>query len=725
MKYAHSLEDAPVEQWQPLEAHLKNVAALSESFAAAFHAEAAGKLLGFVHDLGKSRRSFADYLLRCNGLSDENYDSSDHTHSGAGACYLKGAVRNFGHFLAYCVAGHHAGLPDGSSASGAASLESRLDKESAVLAEDDVRQWLKENASILAQLTSALPSQWLLTKADMALWIRMLFSCLVDADFLDTENFMTPGRSGLRGQYPELAELSARFFACLNRKQQSSPATAVNRVRAEIRNQCELMAAAPPGIFSLTVPTGGGKTLSGMAFAFKHALKYHKRRIIYVIPYTSIIEQTSAVLRDFLDEDNVVEHHSNFDPERATLRANLAAENWDAPVVVTTSVQFFESLFACRPSRCRKLHNIADSIVILDEVQLLPPHLLHPCKEVIRQLSKNYGTTFVMSTATQPYFPDLEITEIIPENMKLFERLKRVDIAIPPQPFPRQNWDEVASELLKYRQVLCIVNTREDCRRLYEKMPDGTIPLSALMCGSHRSEVIAEIKQRLANGSALRVVATNLVEAGVDIDFPVVFRAYTGLPSIMQSAGRCNREGKLDSRGKVFVFMPPDVSPVGDLRKAEETLTELLGGPEKVSPDDPASYPRFFENFYLKINDCGTGFDELLVKKVTDGIIQFREAAEKFRMIDDSRSRPLIVRYGENDVLIGQLREHGPSRELMRKLQRSTVNIASDIMTEFLRRHWAEEVHPGVFVQLHPDLYDASFGVNTRINGLELKDLIY
>ena len=726
VKYAHSQKDAPVEKWQPLDEHLKNVAETTEDFASGFNSAPWGKLIGFLHDLGKSREAFQNYLLHSNGLMDADYDYSEHSHSGTGACYLKKAMP-FGHFPAYCIAGHHAGLPDGSPASGASSLSARLKSETVSLDEADVRQWITEHKSALDGMIAAAKESfpWKFSSEDAALWVRMLFSCLVDADFLDTEKFMAPRTAAYRSRYPEIAELSETFFRNLDNRQRTCADTPVNRIRAEIRAACEKAAEAAPGIFSLTVPTGGGKTLSSTAFAFRHALKYEKRRIIYVIPYTSIIEQTSAVLREFLGENNVVEHHSNFDPDRETIQSSLASENWDAPVIVTTTVQFFESLFSCRSGRCRKLHNIVNSVVILDEVQLLPPSLLIPCRAAIRQLARHYGTTFILSTATQPNHGDLEnVTEIIPEEMRLFRRLKRTEIEFPQDLSVRKSWDEVAAELRNFPQVLCIVNTRADCRELYEKMPPGTIHLSALMCGRHRSEVIAGIKQKLADHQEIAVVSTNLVEAGVDIDFPVVYRAWTGLASVMQSAGRCNREGRLSAPGKVFVFMPPKPSPIGDLRKAEDALTELLQTREGLSPDDPASYPRYFETFYGKINNLGTVFDGLLVSRVGEGILQFREADEKFRMIDDRYSRPLIVRYGEIDELIFRLRVAGPTVEIMRKLQRNVVNIPAHVMKMFLDSGRVQETHPGIFVQEDPDLYDDVFGVDMGNGGFEMKDLI-
>ncbi len=503
--YAHSLTDQPPDRWQPLDVHASAVAGMADMFAQPFHSGAWASLSGSLHDIGKARVSFQNYLRFCNNLTDEDYDASERTHSGAGAVWAVQVLsRNkVGRLLAYIIAGHHAGLPDwigGETPCG--SLSYRLDQEKDIVREPAVAAWILGHQ---AEWTSTpLRPPWRFgndNMSDVSFWIRMLYSCLVDADFLDTEAFMESDKAAARSQYPKLSELSERFFAALDAKQRMSKDTPVNRIRAEIRAACEAAAESPRGLFSLTVPTGGGKTLSGTAFAFRHALRHGLKRIVYVIPYTSIIEQTADVLRSFLGAENVVEHHSNFDPDKETQQSRLASENWDAPVIVTTNVQFFESLYACRSSRCRKLHNVADSVVILDEAQLLPPRLLLPCVEAMRQLVTHYGVTMVLSTATQPALPGLEpVCEIIPPDMNLYGRLKRTDIVLPKNRAVRQTWEEIAAELEQFEQVLCVVNTRKDCRDLHALMPEGTIHLSATLCGEHRSRVIADIKAKRNEG---------------------------------------------------------------------------------------------------------------------------------------------------------------------------------------------------------------------------------
>lgn len=722
--YAHSRKDAPQEAWQTLEEHATTVAKMAADFALPFISAHWAKWLGELHDLGKARRSFQSYLKAANGMTDENYDGGDHSHSGAGAVWAAKVFQRhpLGRVSAYCVAGHHAGLPDwidGATPNGALSV--RLDQERELVREPAVASWIAAQPSLQSPAMPTPP--WKMMPADASFWIRMLYSCLVDADFLDTETFMGSADAAARAQYPALQYLAPQFFHSLDAKQASASDTPVNRVRAEIRAACEAAADLPRGLFSLTVPTGGGKTLSGTAFAFRHALKHGLKRIIYVIPYTSIIEQTADVLRKFLGAESVVEHHSNFGPEKETQQSRLAAENWDAPVIVTTNVQFFESLYASKSSRCRKLHNIAQSVVILDEAQLLPPRLLLPCVEAMKQLVHNYGASIVLSTATQPALPGLDdVREIIPDTMNLYGRLKRTELILPETRTLRQPWEEIAEELCQYDQVLCIVNTRRDCRDLYALMPSDTIHLSATMCGEHRSRVIADIKARLKAGQPVRVTSTQLVEAGVDIDFPVVYRAYTGLSSIAQAAGRCNREGLMSQLGRVVVFMPPKPAPQGELRKAEDVLSGLLEN--EVNVESPDSYPEFFKRFYSAQNDLGTAFDTWLTKDARDFQFQFREAAQAFKIIDDKESATVIVRYGENNSLISSLRAIGPKRGIMRCLQRYTVNVPRRTLAGLLVKGFVEELHPGVFVQSElPSLYNENYGLDLYRNDLPPEDL--
>lgn len=722
--YAHSKKGSSPDGWQLLDDHSANVASLTGSFASHFDSSSWGYMAGLLHDLGKSRNSFQTYLMYSNGINDVKYDNSDHSHSGAGAAWIVKQHGRPGRLLAYLIAGHHAGLPDWSNGiepNGA--LSARLAPETGeidVLNEAAVCRYITANETSWVNLLKECRPPWRFVEKDVSFWLRMLYSCLVDADFLDTENFISPEISTSRSSYPSLLELSNRFFSRLDEKQLNASPTPVNKIRAEIRLDCEKAANLSPGLFSLTVPTGGGKTLSGTAFAFQHALKHNLKRIIYVIPYTSIIEQTADILRHFLGEEAVVEHHSNFDPEKETQASRLASENWDAPVIVTTSVQFFESLYACKSSSCRKLHNLTESVIILDEVQLLPPELLLPCTEAIHQLTANYKSTVILSTATQPALPGLQsVREIITPERNLYNRLKRTTIEFPEDRTIRQTWQDIANKLMTHEKVLCVVNTRADCLELFNLLPeDETIHLSASMCGAHRANAIAEIKQRLKSPGALRVVSTQLVEAGVDIDFPVVYRAFSSLSSIVQTAGRCNREGLLENEyGRVIVFMPPKQSPQGLLRFGEYATEDILARPE-LTLDDASIFPEFFMSFYGRVHDHGKKFERLLTDGAREFQFQFREAAAKFQMIDNNFSAPVIVQYGDNDDLIKELQTSGASRMLMRKLQRYTVNVPRYRLTCLIQNGLVTTVGGeadgagGIHIQADPALYSETTGLD-------------
>lgn len=549
----------------------------------------------------------------------------------------------------------------------------------------------------------------------------MLFSCLVDADFLDTEAFMDAGKATTRTGYPELYELLPRFDAHLAELVAGADDTKVNRLRAKILRRCQQQATQSPGLFSLTVPTGGGKTLSSLAFALRHALTHGKRRVIYVIPYTSIIEQTANVFRAIFG-DAVLEHHSNLDSSHETPRSRLACENWDAPIVVTTSVQFFESLFAARTSRVRKLHNIVDSVVVLDEAQLLPPDFLQPILHVIDQLKDHYGASFVLCTATQPAlepsssfdqpFKGLKgIREIMEDTQSLHQALCRVEVIIPNDLQTGTSWEALAGELQTHESVLCIVDRRDDCRTLCRLMPEGTLHLSGLMCGQHRSEVIDKIKRSLQAGEAVRVISTQLVEAGVNIDFPVVYRALAGLDSIAQAAGRCNREGLLDGLGRVVVFVPLKPAPIGHLRQAQNCGRQLLQQQlaDLLAPEHFKTY--FQQLYWIKGDQLDRHHILNDLKPNRDLEFLFSSAANKFRIIDEDQQASVIVRYGASPTFIEQLGQLGPERWLLRKLQRYVVNLPRRQYQELLRNADIQEIHPGLFVQTHDRLYHRHLGL--------------
>ena len=728
--YAHSKENAQQDQWHPLEAHLRDTAEKAHEFAESWGTGDWAWNAGWLHDLGKADSIFQGYLRRENGLDDAGYDSGRVNHSSAGAACAEDRLKLVGRVLAYLVAGHHAGLPDWHPAdTGNAALQIRLGE-----GRENLQRILPFADHILAKLHPVARPPAFVKSENFHFWLRMLFSCLVDADFLDTEQFMERGKTEQRGQYPRLERLAPLFFRALDRLEQDAPKTPVNTIRAAIRRVCEQKAQMPKGLFSLTVPTGGGKTLSAMAFALRHALKHGQQRVIYVIPYTSIIEQTGRILAGIFGRKNVVEHHSNLSPEKETLRSQLATENWDAPIIVTTNVQFFESLYAARPSRCRKLHNVVNSVVILDEAQLLPPELLTPCVDAMNDLVRCYGVTLVLATATQPALRNLDRpTEIIPSELSLNERLKRTEFNFPASLNEPTDWASLAQRLQQHDQVLCIVNTRRDCHDLFQLMPGGTIHLSALMCGAHRSAVIRLIRLRLRKRLPVRVISTQLVEAGVDIDFPVVYRALAGLDSIAQAAGRCNREGKLNDTGRlgeVHVFVPPKPAPRGLLRKGEDTTHELFSLPD-FDPHQPDAFTRYFQLFYSKVNDTGSQFHDLLIKDVNPHLyFQFRTAAAEFRLIDDQAQQSVIVRYKKKEVekWLAQLRFAGPKRHIMRALQRFTVNLPTRMVTAMLADGRLEEVEPhkapGIIAQACLNLYDPQIGLDVYSTHLPVEDLI-
>lgn len=718
---------------QRLEEHLYGVAQLASKFAAEFGCSEWGYLAGLWHDLGKYSNDFQKYLRSAShtDASIESIKMGRPDHSTAGAIYAIQHLGTAGTILAYAIAGHHAGLPDyESDTSGRAALSQRLKH-------DELLNAARRSSIPVDIVDHQLPKERPKPGIDPSLWIRLLFSCVVDADFLDTEAFLEPEKAVNRAKYPELPVLLPLFSEYMQKKQADSANTIVNQIRSDVLKQCIAKANEPPGIYTLTVPTGGGKTLSSMAFALHHAIKYDKRRIIYVIPYTSIIEQTADQFREVFG-NAIVEHQSNLDvsdPEKDNIRSRLACENWDAAIIVTTSVQFFESLFASRTSRCRKLHNIVNSVVVLDEAQLLPPEFLKPILKILGELQKNYGVTLLLSTATQPALGPREsfdfkfeglpnMAEIMESPVELYARLKRVEIGIPADLSTPTNWDELAAELKKHQSVLCIVNRRDDCRILWSKMPPGTFHLSALMCGAHRSAKINVIKKRLKNGIPTRVISTQLVEAGVDLDFPVVYRALAGLDSIAQAAGRCNREGELSGKGKVVVFVPESKTPPGHLRQAAEIGKQLMA--QKC--DDilaPEQFEKFFKEFYWIQGDRLDKHQILADLKMSrDFRCSFRTAAEKFQIIDDSQQAPVVVNYSDGADLIKILEESKPERWLLRELQRYTVHIPRWIHTALVDDAAIQEIHPGIFIQVRPALYDTDLGLCPDKSKIEPDELI-
>jgi len=742
--FAHSLEGKDVSHWEPLEDHLAAVADRAASFAELIGAAEWGRLLGRWHDLGKYSKEFQAYLFHENGFEAhlEQFEGRvDHATAGAQHCVnVFGSKHPIALILAYCIAGHHAGLADATSQTGTSGLQQRLKKKipdfsaapPALLAKPELSPPLLNRNHGCAKRFSF----------QMSLFTRMLFSCLVDADFLATEAFMSPDRTKVRpSDLPSMETLRNLLDDHLE-VLATGKSGQVAAARQEVLSACRTTAREKRGLYSLTVPTGGGKTLSSLAFALEHARTHGMARVIYAIPFTSIIDQTADVFRQVFSEcpdGTIVEHHSNLDPDRESSRSRLAAENWDAPLIVTTNVQLFESLFAARTSRCRKLHNICNSVIVLDEVQTIPVTLLQPTLAVIRELTTDFGCTVVLCTATQPAFLQSdefpigldEVREIVPDPPSLYKTLKRVTI----QHCGELSDEALVQQLSKHSQFLCIVNTRPHAARIFSHLtrleeqvtrPGRTsknqvFHLSTFMCSQHRADVLTRIRQTLKDDRPCQVISTQLIEAGVDVDFPVVFRSTSGIDSIAQAAGRCNREGRRD-KGNVFVFDPAEIQLRGYLRSVADSASELIA---ELNPNDldllgQETVRRYFQIHFWKHKEQWDG------KKVMECFppsspsapvyYSFRTAASRFRWIEDN-SETVFVPYGERgQLLIERLRREGPSRDLLRRLQRYSVGVYDRIFNAMLGSD-IERLDSGYAVLSNPTCYDPDLGFRSDQSG--------
>jgi len=759
--YAHTLKGTTTtEDWQPLEEHLENVAKRAATHASAFGSNEWGKLAGRWHDLGKYAKDFQSKLLASIGnpdiidasVLDERASGRrvDHSTAGAVLVHERCAARFVGAnlrempaavaALAMVIAGHHAGLPKqkGFEADRLTKPEKRALLERAKMdgaPADHTGLDLPPPPTYLrpdAFQGIAEPGE---RKRQHALrhelWTRMLFSALIDADRLDTEAFMDSKQAGVREGAkcgPEaLPLLKDALDAHLERLAGGAAARVgddpplartLNDLRVEVLAACRSAATLPAGKHSLTVPTGGGKTLASLAFGLSHALENHLRRVIVVLPFTSIIDQTAGVYREVFGEvlkGALVEHHSNLDPANETYANRLASENWDAPVVVTTSVQFFESLFACKGTAARKIHNIARSVVIFDEVQTLPHHLREPIFDVLNQLVDHYGVSMLLCTATQPAldldkvdrqdFPHLAcVKEVMPDIASTFAKVAgRVVAEFPPVDSPT-TWEDLAERVAKDDRALVIVQRRDDAHDLCRLLPEGTFHLSALMCAAHRRESLAEITRILKEpNEPCRVVATTLVEAGVDLDFPVVYRDLGGVDAMAQAAGRCNREGRLDRPGRLILFKAPKDAPRGLQRGQEITRTLRKVGP--VDLFNPDTYQHYF-HLYLAGKDVGKAVT--LARSNRD----FPEVASLFRMIDDGGQVPVVVPYGDAPARIRGYKA-APGRQTLRALQPFVVNLRKDDFAALAKANQIKPVneHVNVLEPDAPEQYDPRYGL--------------
>lgn len=716
-----------------LDDHLRGVGRLAGSFARKFQSEDWGRVAGLWHDLGKYRGAFQSKIRLADSEQThlENQGVGKVDHSSAGAVHALERLGSRGCAIALAIAGHHAGLRDFSDWKDRRHPEARrqnlLEDACRAPIPDDI---LEAAPGDLPGFMGSMPVR--ATPIAIELWTRMLFSALVDADFLDTEAFYSPQQSELRLGFPALAVLADRLREYLDDLSRSATESTVNLVRRQVLERCRAFAKEKPGVFSLTVPTGGGKTFASLSFAMEHAREHGLDRVVVVAPFLSIIDQTVKEYRRALDETAdrpvLIEQHSGVDPDTEDARSRVAAENWEAPLIVTTAVQFFESLFANRSSKCRKLHNLAHAVIVIDEAQTLPGEFLVPILDVLQALVAHYGSTLVLSTATQPVLVErqagdgrtvrgfTEVREIAgtaDEIAATFRALRRVRA----ERVRTRSWEEIAALVAHEPRALAITHLRQDSHELAQQVKtmrpgDLLFHLSALMCAAHRRAHLDQIRSSLATGENVRVVSTQLVEAGVDIDFPIVFRAMGGLDALIQSAGRCNREGRLGPHGgRLVIYDAPTKPPVGALRTAADYARARFEGDPQLLQRlfDPDTYPQFYEA--LSYVEDRHGIQELRRQ------LAFESVATKFRLIDDAWRTTLVVPYGpEPEHLLAELgHTENPRylRKLSRKLQPYTVEVPKRQAVAWTDAGVLRDVR-GMFLALAPlyrHHYSTEFGL--------------
>lgn len=702
---------------QSNEEHSNGVTELTSRFASEFGLGAWGSVLGMLHDKGKETNAFQQHIRKESGYTPEAKVAGDYHHAYIGGIIARKLYgKSADNFFVNQILSHHSGLHD----------SDELDCENS-----ELKKNIPTEVNINIEKVVLDKLSFKCEASDFHHLSRMLYSCLVDADYLDTEAFMDKAASELRANKVAIKDLLPKLEAYLHNLKVSAKDTEVNHVRNEVQQQCIKTSMSPIGFYSLTVPTGGGKTLSSLVWAMRHAIHNGQKRIIIAIPYTSIIVQTAAILREIFGVENVLEHHSNVDPEqikdeKLREQMKLATENWDYPIVVTTNVQLFESMFSNKPATCRKLHNIVNSVLILDEVQTLPMDYLQPIVDSLKTYNKLFKVSVLFTTASQPVLSGFiegcnpkasfqgikEVKEIIPKDFKLHDKLRRVKLDIDNL---GKSYDEVAEMLKRHKKVLCIVNTRRDAKELYERLPQEgvTLYLSKMMCPAHISETVEQIKTALKDDSneIIRVVSTQLIEAGVDIDFPVVFRQEAGLDSVLQAAGRCNREGKKDiCTTYVFSLAKEHHLPKGGIQDGNNARLSLDTSSDWFAPETMSSY---FRQLYYR-NDS---FDKKDMKNFLYDVknISFASAAKNFQLIEDS-GKTVIVCWKNGSELVQELLQNGPSYLLMKKISKYCVNIYQRDFEALCKMGVVTEKREGLFVVDYAQQYDKHIGLRIDNN---------
>ena len=692
---------------QSNEEHQKGVAQRAEHFAAEFGMGDFGRLMGLLHDKGKEQIEWQKYI--------QGGTNSGPNHSYVGAIIAQKQYPHIAPLIAQPIAGHHRGLYDYCDYI------------------EETKREIPKDVTTSDTIPYQFPKLPNLKPFDLHHIVRMLFSCLVDADSLDTEAFMNPEQARLRGSYTSMKELLGMLEKHIKRLKTNTPNSEVNRIRNYVQEQCVKESQGEVGFYSLTVPTGGGKTLASVLWALHHAVKNNLHHVIIAIPYTSIIVQTAAILKKIFGEDNVLEHHSNVNPEdiiniERRERLQLATENWDYPIIVTTNVQLFESLFSNRRSDCRKLHNIVKSVIILDEVQTLPLEFYRPIVHTLDTLQRIFGSSVLFTTASQPIlcgriegtnpmvgFDALQsVKELIPVEANLHQKLRRVELQFLEG---AKSYDEIAAELAKFQKVLCIVNTRRDAKELFDRLPNDGIHLhlSRMMCPAHVSETIKQVKDalRTSDNQPVRVIATQLIEAGVDIDFPVVFRQEAGLDSILQAAGRCNREGKQKiCTTYVFSLGKEHPLPTGFITQTNNARLNIGRKCDWFAPEAMISY---FKQLHSRIDN----FD---VKQIQEFLYkpecEFEEAARQFHLIDD-QTISVIINWNGSINLYQQLITQGPSYLLMKKLAQYSVNVRKRDFEKLQDIGAIEEPFEKIYTITNPSFYKSDTGLTIDNQWLE------
>lgn len=716
-------------QWiiQSNDEHQKGVAEMAASFAGQFGLPSWGYALGLLHDKGKERAAFQQYIRKANGLpTDDKKRYDDHIHAFVGGILAKNLMgMSVLNLLANQIISHHTGLHDYKDVENVLQ-ESQLPEE---ISNGDI-----DTSFLYKELHE---SPFCKLGVDMKHFhhlSRMLFSCLIDADRLDTERFMDVEAWRKRGCSVMVADLLPKLEAYIQALQLNAADTEVNRIRRIVQDRCCNTSSDEKGFYSLTVPTGGGKTLSSVLWAMKHTVSHDMNRIIIAIPYTGIIVQTASLLKKIFGEENVLEHHSNFNPddikdEEIREKAKLATENWDYPIIVTTNVQLFESMFSNRPSDCRKLHNIVNSVIILDEVQTLPTDFLQPIVDALKAYQKMFGVSVLFTTASQPVLSGLiagtnpkagfegieHIIEIIPIEFALYDKLRRVKLEIDNK---GKTYDEIAAKVSEYNKVLCIVNTRKDAKELYDRLPDDGVKLhlSRMMCPVHIHETLGKLKALLRDESQLivRVIATQLVEAGVDMDFPVVFRQEAGLDSVLQAAGRCNREGK-KAVGCTFVFSLAAEKriPFGSMADANNARLSLPADSDWFAPSTMRAY---FRQLYCRKNT----FDKKDMKHYLykPDELCFETASKEFRLINDDCIN-VIVNWKNSMDFVEKLKESGCTYPLMKQLAQFTVGVRRSDFKKLVTYGGVEEILKDIYVLADRPQYDSLTGLSLGNHWME------